>query len=99
MPPLFCQATPPSPGVDLAAVLAVALPALVGLGAVFLLLPRPKPYPTWAGVTLGLVALALLGALLAPTAVTPAGAPETILFYLFAAVAVVAGVLLVTQSN
>ncbi len=98
MPPLFSQTPPPS-GVDLAAVLAVALPALLGLAAVFLLLPRPRPYPLWAGAALGLVALALLGVLLAPTTPAAATAVESTLFYLFSGVAIVAGVLLITQRN
>jgi NADH:ubiquinone oxidoreductase subunit 6 (subunit J) len=85
-------------------IIAAVTPALwpilppVGLGllAVYLLLPRARPYPPLWGAAAGALALLLAGAL-----VVRAGAvtPEALLFYAFSAVAVVAGTLLVTQSN
>jgi NADH:ubiquinone oxidoreductase subunit 6 (subunit J) len=68
---------------------------LLGAVAVYLLLPRPRPYPPWIGGALGIVALVLTGVWL-----TQMGASvETVLFYIFAGVAIAAGVLLVTQAN
>jgi NADH:ubiquinone oxidoreductase subunit 6 (subunit J) len=72
------------------------LTLLVGAMALYLLLPRPKPFPTLWGFLLGVLALALVGFLLVPTEVA---VPETILFYVFSGIAIVAGVLLVTQRN
>ena len=74
----------------------IALPLLAGGAAIYLLLPRPKTYPVLWGSALGLLALVLAGILL-----TRSGAvtPETILFWAFAAIGIVSGVLLVTQHN
>ncbi|MBY0231329.1 MAG: NADH-quinone oxidoreductase subunit J [Gemmataceae bacterium] len=72
------------------------LPLLAGAVAAYLLLPRPRPYPGWMGAGLGLLALVLGGLFL----LKPLGlSPETVLFYAFAALAVVAGVMLATQQN
>jgi NADH:ubiquinone oxidoreductase subunit 6 (subunit J) len=72
------------------------VPLVVGAAAVYLLLPRPQPFPTLWGALLGIVALVLAGFLL----VRPAAlAAETFLFYAFSAIAIVAGTLLVTQHN
>jgi NADH:ubiquinone oxidoreductase subunit 6 (subunit J) len=72
------------------------VPAALGLAAVFLLLPRARRFPPLWGALLCGLALVLAGLWL----VRPETAlGETILFYAFAAVAVVAGVLLITQSN
>jgi NADH:ubiquinone oxidoreductase subunit 6 (subunit J) len=73
-----------------------AVAIVVGAAAVYLLLPRPRPYPTLWGVLVGILGLALAGVLLVPTSVL---LPETFLFYAFSALAVIAGVLLVTQRN
>jgi NADH-quinone oxidoreductase subunit J len=72
----------------------IALPVVVGLAAVYLLLPRPRGYHTVYGAALGALALLLAGLIL-----TRAGAftPETFLFYAFSAIAIVSGVLLITQ--
>lgn len=76
------------------------LPTWLGGLAVFLLLPRPRRYPAWAGVTCGLAALLLAGFFVVrPGSVTLQVLPETILFYAFSALAIVFGTLLVTQSH
>src|SRR5262249_9083882 len=98
MQPLFLQTTPP-PGPDMTSVVLVALPAVLGLASVFSLLPRPKPYPLWMGILFGVLALVFAGLLLTPGPLTAQTAVEATLFYLFAAVAILAGVLLVTQRN
>jgi NADH-quinone oxidoreductase subunit J len=68
---------------------------LLGGVAVFLLLPRPRPFPVWIGGALGGLALLLTGGLLVHTGVSV----ESVLFYAFAGIAVTAGAMLVTQSN
>src|ERR1700682_3978633 len=68
----------------------------LGLAAIYLLLPRLRPYPHGWGGAAGGVALVLGGLLL----IRPGGFwPERVLFYAFSASAVVFGALLVTQSN
>jgi len=72
-------------------------PALVlGLAAVYALLPRAKPYPPWWGGSAGGAALLLGGFSLIETG---GFSPESVLFYAFAGLAIVSGVLLITQSN
>lgn len=68
---------------------------LLGAAAIYLLLPRPRPYPRWWGATAGALALVLAGLFLLRTGASVEG----FLFYVFSAVAIVSGVLLVTQSN
>src|SRR5580704_16268901 len=77
--------------------LTTILPAIVaGAAAVYVLLPRPIPYPWWIGTLLGAAAILLAGATILRTgAITP----ETFLFYAFSLIAVVSGGLLVTQHN
>jgi NADH:ubiquinone oxidoreductase subunit 6 (subunit J) len=78
-------------------VLTTLLPAIaLGGAAVYVLLPRPKPYPWWPGALLGGGGLLLTGATILRTG---AFNPETFLFYVFSALAIVSGVLLVTQHN
>jgi NADH:ubiquinone oxidoreductase subunit 6 (subunit J) len=60
------------------------------------LLPRPRAYPTLWGVGLGLLGLILAGVLLTRSGVI---SPETILFWSFSAIGIIAGALLVTQNN
>jgi NADH:ubiquinone oxidoreductase subunit 6 (subunit J) len=78
-------------------VLTTLVPLLiVGAAAVYVLLPRPRPY--WASGAILLAALAVIGArhlLLSTGAVTV----ETFLFYTFSFFAVISGGLLVTQHN
>ncbi len=74
----------------------IALPVLLGLAAVFLLLPRPRGYPALTGaIFAGAAVLAALWFL-----IRGGGAnAETVLFYAFAGIALTAGGLLVTQRN
>jgi NADH:ubiquinone oxidoreductase subunit 6 (subunit J) len=74
----------------------VLLPAVLGLAGIYLLLPRARRFPPLYGAALGGAALVLAGIFLVRAS---AALPETILFYAFAAVAVVGGVLLVTHHN
>jgi NADH:ubiquinone oxidoreductase subunit 6 (subunit J) len=93
MPPLFLQLTPPA--ADVPSVVGIVVATALGLVAVFLLLPRPRAYPIAWGIGAGVLALLALGGLLAADVVSVEGG----LFYLFAAVAVIAGTLLITQRN
>lgn len=74
----------------------IALPLLAGGAAIYLLLPRPRAYPVSWGIGLGLLALVLAGTLLTRSGVF---SPETILFWSFSTLAIIAGTLLVTQHN
>jgi NADH-quinone oxidoreductase subunit J len=74
----------------------VAMPAALGLVAVYLLLPRPKPMLRLAGVGLAFLAVIASGFVLVHTSGRPV---YDTLFYFFAFVAVVAGGMLVTQRN
>ncbi|MGH7172954.1 MAG: NADH-quinone oxidoreductase subunit J [Gemmataceae bacterium] len=73
----------------------IALPLFAGGAAIYLLLPRPRAHPVMWGAGLGLLALVLTGVLLTRGGVSP----ETILFWSFSAIAILAGALLVTQHN
>src|SRR5947199_87476 len=69
---------------------------LAGALTLYLLLPRPRSYPWVWGALTGAAALVLGGVLIVrATALNP----ETVLFYAFSAIALTAGVLLVTQAN
>lgn len=74
----------------------IVLPLLAGAAAIYLLLPRPQAYPAQWGAVLGLLALVLAGVLLTRSRVF---SPETILFWAFSALAIIAGAVLVTQHN
>jgi NADH:ubiquinone oxidoreductase subunit 6 (subunit J) len=84
----------PEPAAPLLAVGCAVLAVLGGAG-VYLLLPRPRRHSLVAGGILALLALLTLGALLSPVPMST----ETFLFYVFAAVAVISGCLLITQRN
>src|SRR5438445_8410269 len=87
-------ATPPA-GLDRAFVVVV-LPVLLGLLGVYWLLPRPRgAQPLWGAFAAGL-ALVLGGWLLVRSGMA---AVESMLFYVSAAVAIVAGVMFITQRN
>lgn len=75
---------------------SILLPVGLGLAAIFLLLPRPQPYSALWGSGVGALALWATGWFLVRLA---AITPETILFYVFSAIAIVSGSLLVTQRN
>jgi NADH-quinone oxidoreductase subunit J len=87
LPILFAAAPPLWP---------IALTVVAGGLAIFLLLPRPKPYPRLWGAAMAALALLLAGWLLVHATRSRA---ETVLFYAFSAVAIVAGGSLVTQRN
>jgi NADH-quinone oxidoreductase subunit J len=74
----------------------IVLPLLAGAAAIYLLLPRPRAYPVIWGAALGALALVLAGTFLIGV---PFFTPESILFSLFSSVAIISGVLLVTQHN
>src|SRR5262249_47535642 len=76
--------------------LPVLLPLAAGALAIYWLLPRPRAYPATWGAVAAVAALALAGIF---TVRTGALTPETVLFYAFSGIAVVAGALLVTQRN
>jgi NADH:ubiquinone oxidoreductase subunit 6 (subunit J) len=80
----------------LSSVLWLLPPLLCGAVAVYFLLPRPRPLPPLRGAVLGLLAVVLGGVFVVPTTTASA---ETVLFYAFSAIALVAGGLLVTQHN
>jgi NADH:ubiquinone oxidoreductase subunit 6 (subunit J) len=89
--PLFADAVPLLPN------WRVLLTVAVGAAGVYVLLPRPRGYPARAGVGLVVVALALAFLLWLPGAGTRV--VEAVLFYGFSTLAIVGGVLLVTQVN
>lgn len=93
MPIVFAADTPLT---RLLALWPVWLPLVAGGLAVYWLLPRPRGYPVLWGLAAGAAALALAGVLLIRA---DAPAPETVLFYSFAGLAVLAGAMLVTQRN
>jgi NADH:ubiquinone oxidoreductase subunit 6 (subunit J) len=74
----------------------ITLTMSVSLAAIYLLLPRPRPVPRLWGAAAAGLALLLAGILIVRADVL---AVDSVLFYGFAAIAVVSGGLLVTQSN
>jgi NADH:ubiquinone oxidoreductase subunit 6 (subunit J) len=93
MPVVLWGAAGSTPPVELWSLL---LPVFLGGLGIYFLLPRPHPYPTWLGASLGTLALVLAGFLLVRGGVLW---EESVLFYAFSAIAVVSGALLVTQHN
>jgi NADH-quinone oxidoreductase subunit J len=75
---------------------SLVVPVVLGLVSVYLLLPRPRPYPAWWGASIAALALVATGFLLIRV-IGPWG--YTVLFYAFSAIALIAGGLLVTQRN
>jgi NADH:ubiquinone oxidoreductase subunit 6 (subunit J) len=74
----------------------ITLVALLGAIGIYLLLPRPRPYPFWWGAACSAAALLAAGFLIVHTHVL---SPETVFFYCFSGLAIGAGALLVTQRN
>jgi NADH:ubiquinone oxidoreductase subunit 6 (subunit J) len=74
----------------------ITLVATLGFVAVFLLLPRPRANARALGAAVAALAVLLAGVLVVPATGL---SPETVLFYAFSGTALVAGGLLVTQSN
>jgi NADH:ubiquinone oxidoreductase subunit 6 (subunit J) len=74
----------------------IGFACLLGMIAVYVLLPRPRRMPVLLGIGVGTAAALLTGFVVARAG---AFTLETILFYVFSAVAVVAGTLLVTQQH
>src|SRR5947209_2186005 len=72
------------------------LPALLGMAAVYLLLPRARRYPPLWGALLGGVALVAAAVLLLNNTGLSV---ETVLFYAFSGLAVVAGGMMLSHSN
>jgi NADH:ubiquinone oxidoreductase subunit 6 (subunit J) len=72
------------------------LPLIAGALAIYWLLPRPRAYPAVWGAAAGALALLLAGGFLVQRGTIW---EETLLFYLFAGITIVAGALLVTQHN
>jgi NADH:ubiquinone oxidoreductase subunit 6 (subunit J) len=72
------------------------VPVLLGLAAIYLLLPRPQPFPRLWGAAAGGLALLSAGWLLLRGGEFN---PESVLFYAFSAIAIASGTLLVTQHN
>src|SRR5262245_42790493 len=74
----------------------ITLVMALGFVAVYSLLPRPQPPARSVGVAAAALALLLTGALIVRATGFDA---EVVLFYSFSGIAVLAGGLLVTQSN
>ncbi len=79
------------------AVEPTVMPALLaGAIAVWLLLPRPKPFPRLVGAAAAAAALLFAGAFLVHVG---AASIEGVLFYAFSGIAILAGGLMITQHN
>jgi NADH:ubiquinone oxidoreductase subunit 6 (subunit J) len=90
MPNLLLAVASPTPQ-------TVVPPLLFGALAVYLLLPRPRPYPRLLGAAAGVIALGLAGVFLFDLA--GGELLETILFVIFSVLAVGGGVLMIAQRN
>jgi NADH:ubiquinone oxidoreductase subunit 6 (subunit J) len=84
--------TLPAPAVPLIAA------TVLGMASVYLLLPRPRPWPfaRWAGAAAGGLALAGVVMVAARSARVTA---ETVLFYAFSGLALLSGVVMITRTN
>jgi NADH:ubiquinone oxidoreductase subunit 6 (subunit J) len=74
----------------------IAVPVVLGLVAVYLLLPRARSFPPLWGSLFAALALISGGFVLTRAKVAH---PETILFYAFSLIAILSGGLLITQRN
>jgi NADH:ubiquinone oxidoreductase subunit 6 (subunit J) len=75
---------------------ALVVPLVLGAVGIYLLLPRPRPVPAGRGAVLALLGLIAAAYSFVPTEKLTG---EAFLFYCFAGLALIAGGLLVTQSN
>ena len=74
----------------------ITLTVALGMTAIGVLLPRPRRGPVLIGMILGAAALAAAAILLVPVAHVSV---EAVLFYTFAGLALLAGGVMITQSN
>jgi NADH:ubiquinone oxidoreductase subunit 6 (subunit J) len=74
----------------------LVLALVAGAAAVYLLLPRPRPYPSLWGAAAGAIALLVAGATIVRVGLLT---PETLLFYVFSGTSLLSGALLVTQHQ
>jgi NADH:ubiquinone oxidoreductase subunit 6 (subunit J) len=72
------------------------LALVAGAAAIYVLLPRPRPYPSVWGAAAGAIALIVAGAFVVRIGLADT---ETLLFYLFSGTALLSGALLVTQHR
>ncbi len=80
--------------------LPLLLPIVLGFGAIYLLLPRPSRFPATVGGILGLGALLTLGLFIGNELPSdPRQSVGSVLFYAFAALAVLFAGLTLTQNN
>src|SRR4051812_4700493 len=93
---LFMQTPGPTRADELLRFWPVLLPVALGMLAVYLLLPRVRPLPALWGAGAALAALVLAGVLWFHQEVPVV---ESILFYSFAGLAVIAGGLVVSLRN
>ncbi len=82
-------------GVTMPSAWPILMPAALGMLAVYLLLPRPRGYPPLWGAAAGGSALVLAGWLL----IWAGAAVESLLFYAFSAIAIVARALPITPRH
>ncbi len=83
----------------------VLIVAFLGFLSIYLLLPRPKRFSPLLGGGIGLVALIFAGLWLIQVDETPlegqarvARLVETVLFYVFSAIAIISGAIMITQT-
>lgn len=100
MPPLFLQAKTSQQSIDVGLFVQQFWPMLLvlvlGLIAVYLLLPRLRRYPMVFGILFGVLSLVLAGMWL----IRPEPAlVETILFYVFAGIAILFGGMMISQRQ
>ncbi len=88
--------TPPTAALTANELFPLILALVAGCAAVYLLLPRPRPYPSLWGGAAGAVSVLVAGFFVVRAGVADA---ETVLFYVFSATAVLSGALLVTQHQ
>ena len=74
----------------------ILVPVLLGGVAIYLILPRARPFPPLYGAVLAALALVAAGAWLVRS---EAALPESILFYCFSGLAIVFGGLMIAQRN